>query len=66
MHVRKLDAEKKAKTHEIVAALKRKMQEMDNLAEKIREKAKEVPPKETSHLLEEIKVPPLKALKEDE
>ena len=60
----KLGAQKKQKMSEIVSNLKSKMAELDELGKKIKMEGKLVSPRKTQQILEEIKVPPLKLLKE--
>ena len=59
-----LNEEKKAQMAEIVSGLKTKMAELDELGKKIKREGKLVSPGKTKQILEEIKVPPLKLLKE--
>ncbi len=55
---------KKQQMSEIVSNLKSKMAELDELGKKIRLEGKLVSPRKTQQILEEIKVPSLKLLKE--
>lgn len=59
-----LSEKKKEKMAEIVADLKKRMAELDELGQKIRMEGKLVSPGKTQQILEEIKVPPLKLLRE--
>lgn len=59
-----LNEAKKKKMLEIVKDLKKRMRELDQLGQKIRLAGKPVSPSRTRQILEEIKVPPLKLLKE--
>lgn len=59
-----LDDKKREKMLNIVEDLKRRMAELDELGEKIRMEGRLVSPQSTRQLLEEIKIPPLKFLKE--
>jgi len=59
-----IDSEKRQKMREIVSDLKKRMAELEELGKKIRLEGRLVSPGTTKHILEEIKVPPLKALKE--
>ena len=58
------DFEKKEKMLEIIADLKKRMAELDELGKKIKLEGRLVSPSSTYKLLEEIKVPSLKVLKE--
>ena len=64
MPEKKLIPEKKEKMSALASDLRRKMQEIDEMGKKIREKGDMPSPRETMQLLEEIKVPSLKLLKE--
>ena len=59
-----LSEKKKEKMSEIVSGLKAKMAELDELGKKIKLEGRLVSPDKTRQILEEIKVPPLKLLKE--
>ena len=59
-----LSEKKKQQMSEIVSNLKAKMAELDELGKKIKMEGKLVSPGKTKQILEEIKVPPLKLLKE--
>ena len=59
-----IDSAKKEKMMEIVSDLKLRMSELDDLGRKIRMEGRLVSPGRTKKLIEEIKVPPLKLLKE--
>ena len=59
-----LEEEKRLRMAEIVSDLKKRMDEIDELGQKIRMEGRLVSPETMQHLLEEIKVPPLKMLKE--
>ena len=59
-----LNEKKKKQMAEIVSDLKAKMAELDELGKKIKLEGKLVSPGKTKEILEEIKVPPLKLLKE--
>jgi len=61
---RELSAAKKRKMNAILKDLKQRMREIDELGKKIREEGRIPSPKKTRQLLEEIKVPPLKILRE--
>jgi hypothetical protein len=58
-----VDEGKQEKMLEIVADLKKRMRELDDLGKKIRMEGRLVSPAGTRKMLEEIKVPPLKLLK---
>ncbi len=60
----KLSDEKKEKMLEIVEELKQRMHEIDELGKKIKEEDRAVSPRRTKQILEEIKVPSLKLLRE--
>lgn len=62
--VSELTEKKREKMAEIVDDLKRRMAELDELGKKIKMEGRLVSPEHTRHLLEEIKIPPLKMLKE--
>lgn len=64
MALKQSEAEKKQRMAEIVADLKKGMDELEDLGRKIRMEGKLVSPGTTKHLLEEIKVPYLKMIKE--
>ncbi len=64
MPEKKLVPEKKEKVGAMVFDLRRKMQEIDDMGKKIREKGDMPSPRETMQLLEEIHVPSLKLLKD--
>jgi hypothetical protein len=64
MPEKKLISEKKEKMGALASDLRQKMQEIDNMGKKIREKGAMPSPRETMQLLEEIHVPSLKLLKE--
>jgi len=55
---------KREKMVEIVADLKKRMNELDELGKKIKLEGRLVSPNKTREILEEIKVPALKPLKE--
>ena len=59
-----LSEKKKQKMSEIVSNLKAKMAELDELGKKIKLEGRLVSPRKTQQILEEIKIPPLKLLKE--
>ncbi|MFA4855688.1 MAG: hypothetical protein WC634_03830 [archaeon] len=59
-----LSEKKKEKMAEIVADLKKRMAELDELGKKIKLEGRLVSPGSTRQILEEIKIPPLKLLKE--
>ena len=59
-----ISEKKKEKMAEIVLGLKEKMAELDELGKKIKREGRLVSPGKTRQILEEIKVPPLKLLKE--
>jgi len=59
-----IDEAKREKMLEVVSLLKHRMRELDELGKKIKLEGKLVSPNRTRQLLEEIKVPPLKLLKE--
>lgn len=59
-----LNEAKKKKMLEIIKDLKERMRELDQLGQKIRLEGKPVSPSRARQILEEIKVPPLKLLKE--
>ena len=59
-----LSTAKKQQMAEIVSNLKSKMAELDELGKKIKLEGKLVSPRKTQQILEEIKVPSLKLLKE--
>jgi hypothetical protein len=59
-----LSEKKREKMAEIVADLKRRMEELDELGKKIKLEGRLVSPGSTRHILEEIRVPSLKLLKE--
>ncbi len=59
-----LSKKKKEQMAEIVSNLKLKMAELDELGKKIKMEGKLVSPRKTQQILEEIKVPSLKLLKE--
>jgi len=61
---KEISEEKKDRMVEIVADLKKKMADLDDLGKKIRMEGRLVSPSKTRQLLEEIKVPPLKILKD--
>ncbi len=54
---------KRERMQEIVADLKKRMRELDDLGKTIRMEGRLVSPASTRKMLEEIKVPPLKLLK---
>jgi len=58
-----VDEGKQEKMLKIVAGLKKRMRELDDLGRKIRMEGRLVSPAGTHKMLEEIKVPPLKLLK---
>ncbi len=60
----KITEKKKEQMAEIVSDLKAKMAELDELGKKIKLEGRLVSPGKTKQILEEIKVPPLKLLKE--
>lgn len=62
--VSELNEKKREKMLGIVADLKKRMAELDELGEKIKMEGRLVSPEGTRQLLEEIKIPPLKLLKE--
>ncbi len=64
MPEKKLFPLKKEKMTSLDSDLRRKMQEIDEMGKKIRDKGEMPSPHETRQLLEEIKVPALKLLKE--
>lgn len=64
MPEKQLDEARKEKMLEVVALLKKRMAELDQLGQKIRMEGRLVSPNRTKQLLEEIRVPPLKLLKE--
>jgi hypothetical protein len=64
MAAEEFDSEKKERMLEIINDLKKKMEELDELGKKIKMEGRLVSPRKTQQLLEEIKVPPLKVLKE--
>jgi len=64
MALAKVDEEKRQRMLEIVSDLKKRMAELDELGKKIRMEGRLVSPGTTKQLLEEIKVPPLKLLRE--
>jgi hypothetical protein len=64
MPERNFDKAKREKMVEIVSDLKKRMAELDQLGKKIKMEGKLVSPSKTKKMLEEIKVPPLKLLKE--
>jgi len=59
-----LSEKKKEKMAEIVADLKKRMAELDELGKKIKLEGRLVSPGSTRQILEEIKIPLLKLLKE--
>ena len=59
-----LSEKKKEQMAEIVSDLKAKMAELDELGKKIKMEGRLVSPHRTQQILEEIKVPSLKILKE--
>ena len=61
---RELNPEKKEKMLEILSDLRDRMREIDALGKKIKTKGTSVSAQRTQHLLEELKVPPLRILKE--
>jgi len=63
MPLDELEGGKQERMQEIVADLKRRMQELDDLGKTIRMEGRLVSPASTRKILEEIKVPPLKLLK---
>jgi len=64
MPVKKIDDAKREKMLEIVSDLKLRMSELDDLGRKIKMEGRLVSPDRTRKIVEEIKVPPLKLLKE--
>ena len=64
MPAKEIDSAKKEKMLEIVSDLKLRMSELDDLGKKIKLEGRLVSPGRTKKLIEEIKVPPLKLLKE--
>ncbi len=59
-----ISEKKKEKMLEIVSGLKMRMRELDDLGKQIKIEGRLVSPRTTKRMLEEIKVPPLKLLKE--
>ena len=64
MPAHELSAEKREKMLDILNDLKQRMREIDKLGKKIKEERTAVSPQRTKQLLQEIKVPSLKLLKE--
>lgn len=64
MPVKEIDEAKKEKMLKIVTDLKLRMSELDDLGKKIRMEGALVSPNRTKKIIEEIKVPALKLIKE--